>query len=127
MGGLKILLEKGGKPKWQGGIGWGCLEMGGWHVILRFLWIFLMMQHRKNLHKTEHQNDGVTLKQKEFAKYLGILIDNKLTWSHHINQIKLKVSEGIAIQSNMDKTTTLGPLKSVRQKQLIKHLIKAPS
>ena len=43
MGGLKILLEKGGKPKWQGGIGWGCLEMGGWHVILRFLWIFLMM------------------------------------------------------------------------------------
>ena len=29
MGGLKILLEKGGKPKWQGGIGWECLEMGG--------------------------------------------------------------------------------------------------
>ena len=34
------------KKKW--GVGGGlCLEMEGCHVILRFLWRFLMMQHRK--------------------------------------------------------------------------------
>ena len=27
---------------------------------------------------------GEQLKEKEFTKYLGILTDNKLTWSHHI-------------------------------------------
>ena len=36
---------------------------------------------------------GEQLKEKEFIKYLGILIDNKLTWSHHINHIKLKISK----------------------------------
>ena len=38
---------------------------------------------------------GEQLKEKEFTKDLGILIDNKLTWSHHINHIKLKISKGI--------------------------------
>ena len=40
---------------------------------------------------------GNQLKEKEFTKYLGILIDNKLTWSHHINHIKLKIYKRITI------------------------------
>ena len=36
MGVWKLLLGKGGKAKW-----------GGCHIILRFLWRFLMMQHGK--------------------------------------------------------------------------------
>ena len=40
---------------------------------------------------------GEQLKEKEFTKYLGILIDHKLTWSHHVNHIKLQISKGIAI------------------------------
>ena len=43
---------------------------------------------------------GKQLKEK-FTKYLSILIDNKLTWSHHINHIKLKISKGIAILTKL--------------------------
>ena len=43
---------------------------------------------------------GEQLKEKEFTKYLGILIDHKLTWSHHVNHIKLQISKGIAIYIN---------------------------
>ena len=42
-GGLKIFARKGGLGK-MGGV---CLEMWGCHIILRFLWRFLIMQHRK--------------------------------------------------------------------------------
>ena len=43
---------------------------------------------------------GEKLKEKEFTKYLGILIDHKLTWSHHVNHIKLQIFKGIATYIN---------------------------
>ena len=46
---------------------------------------------------------GEQLKEKGFTKYLGILIDNKLTWPHHINPIKLKISKGIVILTKLKR------------------------
>ena len=40
---------------------------------------------------------GEQIEEKENTKYLGILIDNKLSWKHHINHVNLKVTRGIAI------------------------------
>ena len=39
--------------------------------------------------------NGETLKEVNWAKYLGVLIDNKLIWKNKIDIIKLKVSKGI--------------------------------
>ena len=38
--------------------------------------------------------NGETLKEVDFAKYLGVLIDNKLKWTNQINAINLKLSKG---------------------------------
>ena len=38
--------------------------------------------------------NGQTLKEVDHAKYLGALIDNKLSWSFHINSVNLKLSKG---------------------------------
>ena len=38
--------------------------------------------------------NGEKLKEVDHAKYLGALIDNKLSWSFHINSVKLKLSKG---------------------------------
>ena len=41
--------------------------------------------------------NGQTLKEVDHAKYLGLLIDNKLNWVKQINAIKLKMSKGLGL------------------------------
>ena len=41
--------------------------------------------------------ESVPLEQKTFVKYLGILIDNNLSWKYHIDYISSKVSKGIGM------------------------------
>ena len=44
---------------------------------------------------------GELLKEKQFTKYLCILIDNKFIWSQQINYIKLKISKGMSILTQL--------------------------
>ena len=41
--------------------------------------------------------DGEQLKPKEYAKYLGVYIDNKLSWQKHIQETNNKINKGIGI------------------------------
>ena len=41
--------------------------------------------------------DGQTLSEVEKTKFLGVIIDNKLTWEHHIKYISGKIARGIGI------------------------------
>ena len=41
--------------------------------------------------------NGEALQEVEYAKYLGVLIDNKLKWDHQIAAIKLKLSKGVGL------------------------------
>ena len=47
------------------------------------------------------QNKNVGLEGKEFVKYLGILIDNNLSWKHHIDHIVIKISRTIGFISKL--------------------------
>ena len=41
--------------------------------------------------------DGEQLKPKEYAKYVGVYIDNKLSWQKHIQETNNKINKGIGI------------------------------
>ena len=45
--------------------------------------------------------NGEPLKEVDHAKYLGILIDNKLNWIPQINAVNLKVSKGLGLLSKI--------------------------
>ena len=45
--------------------------------------------------------ESVPLEQKTFVKYLGILIDNNLSWKYHIDYISSKVSKGIGMSARL--------------------------
>ena len=41
------------------------------------------------------------IKEKDYAKYLGVLIDKTLSWTYHINLVNLKISRGKAILTKL--------------------------
>ena len=47
------------------------------------------------------QNKNVALECKEFVKYLGILINNNLSWKYHIDYIVIKISRTIGLISKL--------------------------
>ena len=38
--------------------------------------------------------NGIDVEEKEVTKYLGVFIDNKLSWKTHIEHVKAKLSKG---------------------------------
>jgi hypothetical protein len=50
--------------------------------------------------------DGVEIKQTSNCKFLGVIIDEKLTWSHHIVQTSLKLSKNIGILNRLKHIVT---------------------
>ena len=44
---------------------------------------------------------GGHIKEKEYAKYLGVLIDETLSWMYHINHVNLKNSRGKLILTKL--------------------------
>ena len=70
----------------------------------------------KNASKTLDLNlkiNGENIKEKEFAKYLGIIIDNKLTFSHHIDKIKNKIAKGNSLLAKLRHYVPTSVLKNL--------------
>ena len=63
----------------------------------------LIFTNQKNKLKNDQNNEydvllnGEILEEVDHAKYLGVLIDNKLNWKFHINSINLKLSKGTGL------------------------------
>ena len=55
----------------------------------------------KITHKPNIKIIGGPIKEKEFTKYLGVLIDKVLSWTYHINHVNLKISRGKAILTKL--------------------------
>ena len=53
------------------------------------------------------------IQEKEYIKYLGILIDNKLSWNHHIKHTNWKVSKGIGILTKLRTYLSKGVLRTL--------------
>ena len=43
------------------------------------------------------QNKNVALECKEFVRYLGVIIDNNLSWKHHIDHVAIKISQTVGL------------------------------
>ena len=52
---------------------------------------------RRKINKWDILLDTTILSQVTFTKFLGVILDNKLKWTHHISYIKNKISKGMGI------------------------------
>ena len=65
--------------------------------------IFFHSKYSKNLNfENVYINfDGIRLLPVDYVKYLGMLIDNNLTWNYHINDLSKKLSQVNGILSKL--------------------------
>ena len=56
---------------------------------------------------------GEQIEEKEYTKYLGILIDNKLSWNYHIKHANLKISKGIGILTKLRRYLSKNVLRAL--------------
>jgi hypothetical protein len=57
--------------------------------------------------------NGESLNEVEWAKYLGVLIDNKISWKNQINAIKLKLAKGIGLLAKIRHFVPRSVLRSL--------------
>ena len=50
--------------------------------------------------------NNCALKEVENCKYLGIILDNKISWVEHITYVENKISKGIGIMYQARSTST---------------------
>jgi len=48
---------------------------------------FLMITNKKSPLKFTYTINGIPIKEVDFVKYLGVIIDSKLTWKEHVKQV----------------------------------------
>ena len=51
---------------------------------------------------------GEQIQEKEYTKYLQVLIDNKLSWNCHVKHVNLKMSNGIGILTKLRRYLSKG-------------------
>ena len=56
---------------------------------------------------------GEQIEEKKYTKYLGILIDNKLSWNYHVKHANLKISKGIGILTKLRRYLSKNVLRTL--------------
>ena len=60
--------------------------------------------------------------QKDYVKYLGIMIDNKMNWTQHINYLNAKLCKGSWAISKLKKFVNIHTLKTIYYSLIYSHL-----
>ena len=67
----------------------------------------------KTISKPNLSINNETSKESKVAKYLGVLIDNKLQWHDQINAINIKMSKGIGMLAKIRHYVPRSVLRSI--------------
>ena len=66
--------------------------------------------------------NGELVPEKESAKYLGIILDNRLSWESHIKQAKMKLQRGLGIMRKLKPFVPNKTLKTAFYSFIIPHV-----
>ena len=62
---------------------------------------------REKINNSDFLLDSTIISQVTFTKFLGVILDDKLKWTHHISYIKNKISKGMGTILNARKKKVL--------------------
>ena len=89
--------------------------------------IFRPHQKKLNYHPQiyifdNENNKKVSLERKNFIKYLGLLIDENLSWKTHINSVATKVSKTIGLIARLRHTVPTCTLLNIYQSLIVPYI-----
>ena len=64
---------------------------------------YMIFTRKRNLNYREVTISGVNIARKSEARFLGVLMDENLTWSQHVSTVKMKMSRYIGIMYKLKK------------------------
>ena len=85
-----------------------------------------MVFHRAKIKNDQQSNivmNNVCLQRTNNLKYLGVVIDHKLNWTHHIAYVKNKISKGIGIMYRARNCLTKNSLRKLHFAYIYPYLI----
>ena len=71
------------------------------------------IQHTFNIKFTNKDGSSFSLEKKDHVKYLGVLIDEKLTWKNQISYICSRISKNTGIFLQLRRSLSLKQLKQL--------------
>ena len=75
--------------------------------------LLFQMQHKFNIKFTNKHGSSFSLEKKDHIKYLGVLIDEKLTWKNQISNIWSRISTNTGIFLRLRRYLSLKQLKQL--------------
>ena len=83
---------------------------------------FMVISNSTKKIKLKLMINNYEIKQKQETKYLGVLIDNTLTWKAHIKLVCTKLARGCFALIKLRNLVKLSTLKSVYYSMVYTHL-----
>ena len=84
--------------------------------------ILFRPKNSKKLNNINIKINNEVIIEKECTKYLGIYIDNKLSWKEHISTVKIKLDRGIGILSKLKIFAPRSVMKSAYHAFITPHI-----
>ena len=79
----------------------------------------LLFDYRKNLNsKLEININSKNLKSVDHTKFLGVLLDSKLTWRVHVDQLKSKLNRNYVLLCRSKKLLNVHGMKMLYYEQI---------
>lgn len=66
--------------------------------------------------------NGIKVKHGQHTKLLGMIIDHKLSWDKHINNLGIKIGFNLSVIKSFSKYLTHSQKKQVTQALVLKHM-----
>ena len=83
---------------------------------------YMIFSRQRNLNYRDVTISGVTIERKTEARFLGVIIDDKLNWSYHISAMKMKMSRYIGVMYKLKKYLPLEARLQIYQSFVQPHL-----
>lgn len=83
---------------------------------------YMLISNKKNIDSFKINIDSYEIERKDHIRYLGVLLDNKLTWHYQVEKVRLKVVSGVWALARLRNFVSAKILLNVYYSMICSHI-----